>query len=187
MSVVIAKPLADQTVKELKATAGRLNLPGRGKLKTAEALRAAITEYMTEPVTADEAPETAAPQGEATVFTAPDEDGPETNDPDPAHEAPADEAPVDEAPAPEAPAAPAAPVKTPLSRDQKRIIAAALIKAAGQLVQDWPEGVREGLSPEDGAALDGVTPEAAGELIGSWLSYCPGKAWHAALGKRPRG
>lgn len=90
------------------------------------------------------------------------------------------------APAKRAPAAKAAPVKVApatvkeMTREQKRAVASALIDAAGDLLGGWDK-VAAGV-----ADLEGVNAKVAGELIGTWLSYCPGTAWNTHLGVRPR-
>lgn len=70
-----------------------------------------------------------------------------------------------------------------MTREQKRAVASALILGVGDMVKSFlaeaPDEVK--------ADLKGVSPKVAGELIGTWLSYCPGTTWHAALGVRPRG
>lgn len=85
-------------------------------------------------------------------------------------------------------AAAKAPVPTSLkemTREQKRAVAALLIRQAGALAAEWSTARQS--NPELAGDLEGVSAKLAGELIGSWLSYCPGTVWHPALGDRPRG
>lgn len=87
-----------------------------------------------------------------------------------------------------APAKKAAPTAKPapttvkdMTREQKRAVASALIDAAGDLLARW-----DAIKGTD-IDLTDIDAKVAGELIGSWLSYCPGTAWNTHLGARPRG
>jgi len=67
-----------------------------------------------------------------------------------------------------------------MTREQKRAVAAVLIQAAADMLSNF------GVVAAEQSDLNGVSAKVAGELIGTWLSYCPGTAWHDALGTRPR-
>lgn len=54
---------------------------------------------------------------------------------------------------------------------KKRIVAQAILKAAGDLVENWDQ--------------DGVTAQEAAELLAKWLQYTPGKDWDTRLGAAP--
>lgn len=72
-----------------------------------------------------------------------------------------------------------------MTREQKRAVAAVLIAAAADMLSNFG-AVAAKQSAEVTADLEGVSAKVAGELVGTWLSYCPGTAWNAALGERPR-
>jgi len=84
----------------------------------------------------------------------------------------------------------AAPIPTSvkeMTRDQKRAVATVLIRVAGGLASNWADQAEALMSDEELTALEGVTAKVAGELIGTWLSYCPGTEWSESFGPRPRG
>jgi hypothetical protein len=96
-------------------------------------------------------------------------------------------------PAKTAPAKAATPVKVKpttvkeMTREQKRAVAAVLIEQVGEMVANNWERATAAATDETQKDIDGVSAKVAGELIATWLSYCPGTAWHSGLGARPRG
>lgn len=65
--------------------------------------------------------------------------------------------------------------QTFLTRAEKSAVAAALIHAAGTLVESWDEGfASRGEEPP-------VDAELAAHQIAKWLSRLPGKAWDTRL------
>lgn len=68
-----------------------------------------------------------------------------------------------------------------VTREQRAAVAAALIDAAGNLVEVWEERIRDGY----GTDCEGIPGDLAAELIAGWLKDLPSRTWDTRL-PRPK-